>query len=72
MRIELLQGEEVEENGGLSPDWRRWMAKFEPTCEVRALLTPTQTILLFLFKSMLYQIAEWEVTQLLVQRRMKI
>ncbi len=29
VRIELLQGEVVEENGGLSPDWRRWMAKYE-------------------------------------------
>ena len=29
VRIELIQGEETVENGGLSPDWCKWLAKYE-------------------------------------------
>ena len=29
VKMELLQGEDTEENGGLSPDWAKWMKRYE-------------------------------------------
>ena len=29
VRMELIQGEETDINGGLSPDWGKWLRKWE-------------------------------------------
>ena len=29
IKLGLVQGDETEENGGLSPDWVKWMKKYE-------------------------------------------
>ena len=29
VRLELLQGEDTDINGGLSPDWGKWLTKWE-------------------------------------------
>lgn len=31
VRMELLQGEDTDINGGLSPDWSKWLKKWEST-----------------------------------------
>jgi len=28
VRMELIQGDDVEKNGGLSPQWSKWMARY--------------------------------------------
>ena len=29
VRMELIQGEDTDINGGLSPDWGKWLTKWE-------------------------------------------
>ena len=29
VRMELIQGDESEENGGLMPDWHKWITEYE-------------------------------------------
>ena len=31
VRVELIQGEDTDINGGLSPDWGKWLTKWEKT-----------------------------------------
>ena len=33
VRMELVQGEEVFEEGGVSPDWREWVEKYSATSQ---------------------------------------